>query len=69
MFKAFFSYLKAPQEYLGTKTTLKGVIQSAFLIITIDIALIVLVLFVEHGLPAIFPGLEAPTNGPHVKGH
>lgn len=68
MFKDFFSYLKHPQERLGTQTTLKGVIQSVFLIITIDIALIILALLVEQGLPAFFPGLEAPMSGPRVKG-
>lgn len=69
MFKDFFSYLRHPQERLQSRTTLKGIFQSIILCILIDVALIVLVLFVEYGLPAIFPGLEAPTNGPHVKGH
>ena len=68
MFKDFFSYLKAPKEHLGTKTTLKGIIQSIILCILIDLALIVLLIFVQNGLPAIFPGLEAPTNSPDVKG-
>ncbi len=68
MFKAFFSYLRAPQEHLGIRTSFKGILQSAFLIITIDIALIILLLLVEYGLPAIFPGLAAPSSHPDVKG-
>ncbi len=68
MFKAFFSYLRAPQEHLGIQTSFKGIIQSVFLIITIDIALIILALLVEKGLPAIFPGLVPPMSSPDVKG-
>ena len=68
MFKDFFSYLKHPQERLGTQTTLKGIFQSFILCLVIDVALIVLLIFVEQALPAIFPGLKAPTNSPDVKG-
>ena len=68
MFKAFFSYLRAPQEHLGIRTSFKGILQSAFLILTIDIAMIILFLLVEYGLPAIFPGLSAPSTHADVKG-
>lgn len=68
MFKAFFSYLKHPQEHLGIQTSFKGIVHSVLLIIAIDIALIILTLLVEYGLPAIFPGLVRPMSSPDVKG-